>query len=943
MEPRFDAVSEAGSTADWVDIHASPQSPRDLEADSQSLPDSESLDQLLVAPGDYHIPAHGTPQVLGLDFGLSPAMFTVRNQIPELDEISSTGVTESSSLDIVCTESESQRTDLLESSGTSSGRSDGLYARPLLEAIQPQDMEVALNAVWEESGRKFVTEKGRIINLSPDEIVLKAKDILQRLMALLCRDVGRTEGKQAAADFIAWMCADPPCARALRKPAKIMSTLLGLVNEDHSEIRRNVLRAIRNLVQQSDIYAKVLAAPERLALLVAMPGLNDATVCVYFSQTVDSLARRCCSEEESRRIGDMCTTPILQMLSLPSEGVVMAAVFDAVNSLSKQPHTARLICRSPHIKSAYTVLAWDDESIQSAAVELLTLLLQGEQGQGRLWEELVNENCLLGLFNLLKIGQTRIEVSVLKLLSRHPNLADTGLIGHPQLAAIESILQHGNVSCQEHAMAVLTKMVGDGLPVSLFVAKDVHIVCTLIGLIIGNNQLVKRLALETLKQLVERESGSEVTDIAIHYDGIGVIKYLLQEKGPESMVSVGPLVVLLWAVSRVDGGKSLVREAGIIPLLVEKLRSPRHRLKVLDCLHHFLVEDPENVRVLIAPQDTQVCDCADVPILRAISDMLLKIDCSSFNEARTHPLEVLVLFTSSTEGCPRICEEHKNNWINVLLGFASDTSQLVKELALQCMKDMVDMKSPLRLTLTESSLRFVADLLVKGSEDRLFGLFILLGLTKCSGTTVLEEAGIYSALSAVLLESAETKGTDLRAMALKAVAQVASIDYALCATEIVGRHAQEALWKISKDCLTDLSVAQIKAVFLVLSEVRKQEIGTGFDYSRDLHCLALEHRLQQKQSKIALLEQKLDEQSEAIRQQEEFELMQAKEFEFCQSTIAERDHFAKMVARLQEELKSKNERVKDYESEQEEQQKGVKALVDLVEQQYDIIQDLSNL
>ena len=62
-----------------------------------------------------------------------------------------------------------------------------------------------------------------------------------------------------------------------------------------------------------------------------------------------------------------------------------------------------------------------------------------------------------------------------------------------------------------------------------------------------------------------------------------------------------------------------------------------------------------------------------------------------------------------------------------------------------------------------------------------------------------------------------------------------------------------------------------------------------------------------------------------------------------QSTIAERDHLAKMVARLQEELKSKNERVKDYESEQEEQQKGVKALVDLVEQQYDIIQDLSNL
>jgi len=867
-------------------------------------------------------------------------MFTARNQIPELDEISSTGVTESTSLDIVCTESESQRTDLLESSGTSCGRSDGLYARPLLEAMQPQDMEVALKAVWDGSGRKLVTDMGRIINLSPDEIVLKAKDILQRLMALLCRDVGRTEGKQAAADFIAWMCADPPCARAMRKPAKIMSTLIGLVNEDHSEIRRNVLRAIRNLVQTSDIYAKVLAAPERLSLLVAKPGLNDATVCVYFSQTVDSLARRCCSEEESRRIGDMCTTPILQMLSLASEGVAMATVLDAVNSLSKQPHAARLICRSQQIKSVCTVLAWDDENVQGAAVELLTLLLQGELSQDRLWEELMNESCLLGLFNLLKMGQTRIEVSALNLLSRHPNLAGTGLIGYPQLAAIESVLQHGNMSCQEHAMAVLLKMVADGLPGSLFVAKDVHIVCTLIGLIIGNNQLVRRLALETLKQLVERESGNEVIEIAIHYDGIGVIKYLLQEKEPESMVSVGPLVALLWAVSRVDGSKSLVREAGIIPLLVEKLRSPKHRLKVLDCLHHFLMEDPENVRVLISPQGTQVCDCADVPILRAISDMLLTIDRSSFNEARTHPLEVLVLFTSSTEGCPRICGEDKNNWINVLLSFAGDKSQRVKELSLQCMKDMVDMNSPLRLTLTKSSLRFVADLLVKGNEDQSFGLFVLMGLTKCSGTTVLEEAGIYSALCAVLLESAETEGTNLCAMALKAVAQVGSIDSALCATEIMRHHAQEALWNITKDCLTDLSGAQIKAVLVVLNEVRKQELRLGVDYSCDLHYLSLEHRLELEQSQVALLQQKLEEQNEAIRQQEEFELMQAKEFEFCQSVIGERDRLLNMVARLQEELKNKTERVKEYESEQEEQQRGVKALVDLVEQQDNLIREL---
>ena len=263
---QIDVVSESGSTAEWVNVHASTQSahsPGSLcENESESLSEERSSEQLLIAPGTCQLPVSVEPQLFNSSSaGNTPSVIAAFNSLrPHFEPPSSPEMTEYSSLHSGSVQFESQCAELQSSLQAERQTPDEGPVKTLLEATQPLAMEAALERVWDGTVRRIFTDKGRIVNLEPDDIVLKAKDLLQRLVALLCRDVGLPAGKQAAADMIAWMCADASCSRALQKPTKIISILVGLVCEDQPEIRRNVMRAIRNLVQQSKDYAKVRGA-----------------------------------------------------------------------------------------------------------------------------------------------------------------------------------------------------------------------------------------------------------------------------------------------------------------------------------------------------------------------------------------------------------------------------------------------------------------------------------------------------------------------------------------------------------------------------------------------------------------------------------------------------------------------------------------------------------
>ena len=543
-------------------------------------------------------------------------------------------------------------------------------------------------------------------------------------------------------------------------------------------------------------------------------------------------------------------------MSLEADPV--AAVLDAVKSLAIRPYSARLICSSSVMQSICAVTTCEDGRVQKAAVELLILLLQGELKQDKLWD-LMSEGSLLGLFNMLKMGNTENETLVLNLLMGHPDLVKTNVIGHSQLAAIESILQYGSCTCQNHAMALLMKLVQEGLEAEYFVSKGVNIVCTLIGLTIGDNQHIKNLALETLKLLVERESGVEVAEMVIQHDGIGVIKYLVQENSVESRVPMGPILSLLWAVSRVPGGNSLVRSEGIVMLLVENLMDPKHTLDTLDCLHHFLVEDPENIADIAA-----TCTGAQ-ELLLGIFNVLTTMDHAVLQEAKSHPLEVLALLLSSEGGCKPVSGK-ANEWVHALMSFTGPDNDTVKGLALECMKGITDIDTPLRLALEEPSLRFVASLLTRKHEDLPFGLHILAGLVDCSSSASLQQSGVFAGLCELVNDAAHTEDIDLRLMLLNAMAQVGILDGCAFAREIIRQDVQNMLWALAVDCFEALSGCHVIAICSLLKVVREKEIQCAKNNSNDLHYLSLEHRLQQKDNRIALLQSKVDEQFETIQQ-----------------------------------------------------------------------------
>lgn len=903
MDTVFDAMSESGSTAEWVNVHASIQSPflpRSLSGDeSNSISEGQSEEQLLVAAGTCQLPVYQVPQLSDSSrFNNSPIVSGTSKsfQIPD-DTPSSLEMTEGGSL--VAESVQSRRAELKDSQHHIS---DETQAQLVLEATQPLAMEAALQCVWDGSVRRIFTDKGRIVNLDPDDIVLKARDLLQRLIALLCRDIGRCEGKQAAADMIAWMCADSSCGRALQKPSKIISLLVGMVCEDEPEIRRNVMRAIRNLVQQSIVYAEALVVPEKLDRLVETRCRRDSTLCVYFAETVASLVSHFGCSELSKRVCDTCLSSLLQMISASLEADPVAAVLDAVKSLAVQPYAARLIWGSPVLPSICVVTTSQDVSVQKAAVELLNLLLQGELKQDTLWE-LMSEKSLLGLFNVLKMGNTEIETLVLKLLTGHPKLVGTNLIGHSQLADIESILQYGNFTCQDHAIALLLKLVQEGLDEKYFISNGVNMVCTLIGLTIGDNKQVKSLALETLQQLVERESGEKVAEVVVQYDGIGVMKYLLQENAVGNEATLGPILSLLRSVSRLQGANTLIRSEGIVQLMVENLKNAQHVIDILDYLHHLFVQDPQSMFDVTASGDSQK------DLLKGISDALATTNLSALEQAKTHPLEVLLLLLSDGQGCSVVIEK-ASEWVHILMGFTGDENGRVKDLALECMKRIVNNNTPLRLALDLPSLRFISSLLTSKEEDMLMGLRILAGCTNCTNQEVLEQSRTYAILCQLLNDATNMKDMELRLMILKAVAQVSQLNVGACARELIQQNVQNVMWTWALDYLQGLSLCHITAILSLLKAVGEQEVKHASKTFNDLRYLSLEHRLELKETRIVLLQSKLEEQFETIKQQNlsssQAEQLLAEMIELCQHTTSERDQLAEKVASLEQDIEKKD-------------------------------------
>lgn len=189
------------------------------------------------------------------------------------------------------------------------------------------------------------------------------------------------------------------------------------------------------------------------------------------------------------------------------------------------------------------------------------------------------------------------------------------------------------------------------------------------------------------------------------------------------------------------------------------------------------------------------------------------------------------------------------------------------------------------------------------------GLQILAGLANCTNPEILEQSGIYATLCQLLNDAANMKDDELRLMILKAVAQVSQLNVGACARELIQRNVLNVMWTWALDYLQGLTLCHITAILSLLKAVGEQEVKDARETFNDLRYLVLEDKLQEKETRIALLQSKLEEQFKTIKQQKlsssQAEQLLAEIIEFCQHTISERDQLAEKVASLEQELENK--------------------------------------
>jgi len=336
--------------------------------------------------------------------------------------------------------------------------------------------------------------------------------------------------------------------------------------------------------------------------------------------------------------------------------------------------------------------------------------------------------------------------------------------------------------------------------------------------------------------------------------------------------------------------------------MVENLKNAQHVVDILDCLHHLFVQDPQSMFDVIASGESQE------DLLKGIFDALATTSLSSLEQAKTHPLEVLALLLSDGQGCSVVIEK-ASEWIHILMGFTGDENGRVRDLALECMKCIVNNNTPLRLVLDGPSLRFVSSLLTSKEEDLMMGLRILAGLANCTNPEVLEQSGTCATLCQLLNDGANMKDIELRLMILKAVAQVSQLNVGACARELIQRNVQNVMWAWALNYLQGLSLCHIMAILSLLKAVGEQEVKDARETFNDLRYVLLEDKLQEKETRIASLQSKLEEQFETIKQQQlsssQSEQLLAEIIEFCQHTISERDQLAEKVASLEQEIENK--------------------------------------
>eukprot|EP00803_Ostreobium_quekettii_P000686 evm.model.scf_314EXC.11 EVM.evm.TU.scf_314EXC.11 scf_314EXC:48701-51257(-) len=695
----------------------------------------------------------------------------------------------------------------------------------VLNATRPAELEAGLRGVWAAGEGRGVTARGRIVNLAADDCSIRAVSLMQSLAALLVREAGSPEGKRAAADLIAWLVADPSCARALlivqEPPLKIVRTFCTLVcrRELNLEIRRNSARVLRNLVEQSAAYAKELAVPKRLDELASLSPVCDPSLCVYFAETVVALERHLRGSEASTRVGSKCIGPLLEAISGTQETHPMEAGLEALKSLSAQSHCAQMIAASPVVKKICAVLTWREGSAREAAIGALAWLALPESTSPGLWQEPEGAEEVAfvhGLLGMLSRGHTETEVLALRLLKRHPNLVMKGAVGEPQLRRVVGILKSGNCSpsCQRHSLALLRKLVNEGQDPAAM-ALDGEMICTLVQHLIqseGDSLQVRNLALELLQAMVAMDGGLAVIEAVIKWEGVAALKYLLIERLPEAQADAAALLALLRAVSRTDGGGRLVREEGIIPLLVDRLMDGMHGLDALDCLHAFTKDDPDAIAEIALGSSS-----CDAPILQALSHMLTTGGPTP-DQTATHPLQVLALVAATNIGRAALVQ-NASHWLNLLLAFTASERDGLRERALDCMGALINGDARPRLTLADQSLKHLSALLFS-RDHRLLALSVIKSSDAAGGSAAYEGVGIYAGLFDLMREEGIAQ-SPLGGHLLEAVVRVGSADSGACARHVLQHGVQEALWDLFGACAEG---ARPGPALALLREVREQEV-----------------------------------------------------------------------------------------------------------------------